>query len=70
MGRYMGPRKDYLIRIPQTVDLRSLATEAGYSTVSRYAADVFCDISGQPEKKVGPDQSKEGDTGGQLRLPA
>ncbi|WP_161634040.1 hypothetical protein [Williamsia sp. D3] len=45
--RSLGPRKGYLVRVPEPVDLQALAQEAGYSAYSRYAADVFCEKAGR-----------------------
>ncbi|MCK0515838.1 MULTISPECIES: hypothetical protein [Actinomycetes] len=65
--RSLGPRKGYLVRVPEPVDLQALAQEAGYSAYSRYAADVFCEKAGRPDLMIGPDLKAAEQ---QLRLPA
>ena len=55
----LGKRTEHMVRVPVPVDVPELAARAGYSTVSRYVADLLCEIAGQPELKVGADRSKE-----------
>lgn len=55
----LGKRREHMVRVPAPVDVPELAARAGYSTVSRYVADVLCDLGGLPELKLGPDLSKE-----------
>ncbi len=55
----LGKRREHMVRVPAPIDVPDLAARAGYSTVSRYVADLLCDLDGQPELKVGPDLLKE-----------
>lgn len=56
----LGKRKEHMVRVPEPVDVPELAAHAGYSQVSRYVADLLCDIAGRSDLKVGPDLVKEG----------
>ncbi|MBT0568633.1 hypothetical protein [Williamsia sp. CHRR-6] len=53
---HLGTRRGFLVRgVPIEVDVEQLAHQAGYSAVSRYGADVFCDLAGFDQLKLGPD---------------
>lgn len=53
---HLGTRRGFLVRgVPSEVDVEQLAHQAGYSAVSRFSADVFCDLAGLEELKLGPD---------------
>ena len=58
----------YTIRIPDSVDAEAVATAAGYSSVSRFVRDKFCELAGRSDLKLGADASVEG--GRQLPLTA
>lgn len=52
---HLGTRRGFLVHgVPVEVDVEQLAHQAGYSTVSRYAADVFCGLAKLDQLKLGP----------------
>jgi hypothetical protein len=56
----LGKRREHMVRVPEPVDVSELAARSGYSTVSRYVADLLCDKADRSDLKVGPDLVKEG----------
>lgn len=52
----LGERKDWMVRVPKDVNCKAIAAAAGYSSVSRYGADMFCLAAGKPDLMVGPDR--------------
>ncbi|MGB3771307.1 MAG: hypothetical protein WBA00_09205 [Rhodococcus sp. (in: high G+C Gram-positive bacteria)] len=54
---HLGERTGYLLRLPDELCVEQLAHEKGYSAVSRFGADVFCDLAGRPDLKLGPEIS-------------
>lgn len=53
---HLGIRRGFLVHgVPVEVDVEQLAHQAGYSSVSRYGADVFCRLASLDYLKLGPD---------------
>ena len=52
---YLGERRLYSLPVPAAIDIDDVAHQAGYSKVSRFGADAFCDLGGRPDLKLGPD---------------
>lgn len=60
-GTRPGPLAKHFIRVSSEVNVKRLATTAGYSNVSRYGADLFAVQAGRPDLVLGADLITEED---------
>lgn len=65
--QHLGDRHAYMVRASTRADFAAVAAERGYSSVSRWLADVGYHAAGMEELVLGPDRKGDQD---QLRLPA
>ena len=64
---YLGPRRQYTVRTSVEVNLDDSARRQGYSSVSRWLADLAYTQVGRDDLALGPDRQEEEDNS-QLRL--
>lgn len=64
---YLGHRRQYTVRTRVEADLDVSAHRAGYTSVSRWLADLAYAEAGRPDLRLGPDLAEE-EANGQLRL--
>lgn len=65
---YLGPRRQYTVRTSVEVNLDDSARRHGYSSVSRWLADLAYTQVGRDDLALGPDRQEEEDNSQQLRL--